>query len=139
METCKDIKVNGYGAVASANEDALEQYYLVRWTGLPFTLQEETALWGYDEPAGAGAEVCEAIVQERLHSCPGWWQTPQSHPGKSIKVRLSVVFVIKGNVIVEHAQANGLMPPRKRGIEFNLHNLKIVDGIQVDEILKGGN
>ena len=38
------IEIGGYGAVATADEDSLEGYYLVEFLGLPYTDQETGAL-----------------------------------------------------------------------------------------------
>ena len=73
MEACKDIKI--MSMVPLQPRMRTQSYLLTQWKGLPFTLQAGAAVWGYSDEVGllapVGEGVCEAIIQERVHGCPG--------------------------------------------------------------------
>ena len=59
----KLAKVNNYGAFLTANNNISSDYYVVRWTTLPYTLQNATSLGMYSPPLmlKAGELVSDAI------------------------------------------------------------------------------
>ena len=68
-----------FGIIECDCDDAKDQALLVKWTCLPFALQEDTVIRGCgDEPMEAGTTVVEGIVYPYLSGNPYWFQRPNT-------------------------------------------------------------
>ena len=84
---------------------------LVKWTGLPFSLQEETVISGCKEPMEAGTTVVEGIVYPYLSGNPYWFQRPKTTRGKKeVKELFWIQHVARGKVGVSKGQLGINMP-----------------------------
>jgi len=60
---CEQIQEHGYGAIDTiATDECPEGFYLVQWTGLPYTLQQDTVCYDSTPPLKlkSGEMVCKA-------------------------------------------------------------------------------
>jgi hypothetical protein len=66
-----EIEENKIGAVSTVDEE----YYLIKWTHLPYRMDGDRFLTEYDPPIHVkdGELVCEGLYLEGLHRAKGWF------------------------------------------------------------------
>jgi hypothetical protein len=60
------IESSGYGAVMTEDK-AIHGYYLVQWTSMPYTLQEET------DEFKVGEHICDATYLNPVGQARNWY------------------------------------------------------------------
>ena len=96
---------------AHKSQDAPEGFYLVRWTGEPYTLQERTVVHGVGE-LDAGYLVCEGYYYDRIAQATRWYEPPDFSPSNPPDKKLFwVQHVLEGDLEVKHAQPSGTFVP----------------------------
>ena len=116
LEMSLGIKKGKYGAYnCEKDPKAPEGYYVVKWTGEPFALEEPATVEGF--PAGkmdVGTVVCEGQYMYRVMGAPLWYQTLQSAKedkgmrGYDQEKRLfRVQFVLDPDIAVENHRKKG--------------------------------
>ena len=66
-----DIKVDGFGAIDTDHQEATDGYYVVKWTGMPYPLQEEALVEHCEYPMKPGTLVCKAMCWDRVSYAKG--------------------------------------------------------------------
>jgi hypothetical protein len=66
-----EIIENKIGAVSTVDNN----YYLVKWTSLPYRMDGDRMLTEYDQPIHVkdGEQVCKGVYLEGLHRAKGWF------------------------------------------------------------------
>ena len=75
------VVLGGFGTIMTNVED-ISGYYLVQWTGVPYTLQEEVQLTEYNPAVimGVGELVCDAKYLYAVPLAKQWFtQPPRDH------------------------------------------------------------
>ena len=103
-----------FGIVGVVGNDAKDGALLVKWTGLPFSLQEETVISGCKEPMEAGTTVVEGIVYPYLNGNPYWYQSPKSTSRKKVaKELLWIQHVVMGKIGVKPGEQGTVEAPHR--------------------------
>jgi hypothetical protein len=71
-----DIKVDGFGAIDTDDQEATDGYFVVKWTGKPYPLQEEALVEHCEYPMKPGTLVCKGICWDRVSYAKGWYEPP---------------------------------------------------------------
>jgi hypothetical protein len=66
-----EIEDGGYGAIDT--DHAQDGYYLIRWVGEPYALDEPTKVEGCPQPMPKGTMVCNGKYLTRLTRSPHWF------------------------------------------------------------------
>ena len=67
------VQVNGYGAI-SVNDKAANNFYIVNFTSIPYTPQEDVEPYG--NQLASGDIVCNAIYKSPGHHKPKFYVGP---------------------------------------------------------------
>jgi hypothetical protein len=68
--------------------EATDGYFVVKWTGRPYPLQEEALVEHCEYPMKAGTLVCKAICWDRVSYAEGWYEPPLDRPRHRPEERL---------------------------------------------------
>jgi hypothetical protein len=74
----KQLKVGLFGAIGC--DDPAEGFFLSQWKSQPYTVQEETKVFG-GITVPAGSVVVEAQIYNSIPHNPGWFEPPEWTPG----------------------------------------------------------
>jgi hypothetical protein len=108
------IQKGKFGAINSDEGDAPDGFYMVTWTGTPYTLQEPAIVDCCDEGMmPAGTIVCEGIYWTRVPFAKGWYEPPP--PLKPTKYLFWIQHVLKGHIQLEPYKA-GVRAPTTSGM-----------------------
>jgi hypothetical protein len=103
------IQKGKFGAINSDEGDAPDGFYMVTWTGTPYTLQEPAIVDCCDEGMmPAGTIVCEGIYWTRVPFAKGWYEPPP--PLKPTKYLFWIQHVLKGHIQLEPYKAGVRVP-----------------------------
>jgi hypothetical protein len=102
-----EIKEGQCGAFSTEDPDA-DGYYLVKWLGAPYPLEESCLLTEYEPPifVPEGELVCDAAYFNKVPRAPQWYTLSSN----TTKVRLCQVLVADVN-LVEESTANAITLP----------------------------
>ena len=89
----QDIKVGGYGAMAV--DEGVNGYYIVRWTGEPYILQERVVFTEYEPPMilEPGELVCDAEYLNAVGNSKYWYTHPVDEEGKRVSLKTTVRLI----------------------------------------------
>ena len=113
-ELSQFIKPGNFGAVNCEEDPAApEGYYIVKWTGEPYVLQEPAMVEGFNAgPMQEGTLVCEGEYFHRVPGAPRWYQSNKSfHQDRSMRLEETKLFrvqwVLDPDIAMEnHRKAN---------------------------------
>ena len=117
--------------------DAKDKALLVKWTCLPFALQEDTVIRGCgDEPMEAGTTVVEGIVYPYLSGNPYWFQRPKTtRSKKEVKELFWIQHVARGKVGVTKGQQGINMPTQNTTNITDWNRLQPQDLIKISDTI----
>ena len=80
----ESIKIDGVGAFMTGDPDA-DGYYIIQWTSIPYTLQEDQMLDEYDPPLVIPHSelVCEAKFWEKVPQAQQWYYLMEGDNAKT--------------------------------------------------------
>ena len=107
------IKKGGYGAIdAQQGTDAPDGFYVVRWTGEPFTLQEPAAVEGCSDKMPAGTWVCRGRYLDPVKRNRFWYlEVPTQE-----KLLMRLKYVVHPDIQMEPFVDPTNKPPNMTGL-----------------------
>jgi hypothetical protein len=87
-----DVVISGYGAIATADAEARDGFWIIEWTSEPYTCQD------------TGMLVCDGFYSNEIPRCPKWW-TPSN---QAVTVRL--VNIVMADVNMDKIEEGRNMP-----------------------------
>ena len=71
MHVANEVAVDGYGALATNDNNVKVGYYIIKWTSTPYPLQTDTKVNTFNPPLvlKAGEMVCNAVYLNAVPNC----------------------------------------------------------------------
>lgn len=106
-----NIASNNFGAIETADPEATDGYYLIKWIGDPYTLQEDTYVEGYKKgKLPAGSTVCRGVYFFEVAGARKWYCPPPIVTDNHKKI-FPIRYVVNTNVQVFSIGENGATLP----------------------------
>ena len=127
MHIANEVVVNGYGALATNDNNIKVGYYILQWTSTPYPLQEDISVNTFNPPLmlKAGEIVCDAVYLNAVPNCKLVY-THSDHDSLSTKVLLQ--HVVDANVEMTKLTKKDDLPKNMRKV---YNEIKQLDAVMV--------
>ena len=125
MHIANEVAINGYGALATNDNNVKVGYYIIQWTSTPYPLQQDTTIDTFDPPLElkAGDMVCNAMYLNAVPHC----KLLYTHSNKkTLSTIVLIQHVVDANITMKKLTKRDDLPKNMRRFYQDIKNLNAV-------------
>ena len=125
MHVANEIAVDGYGALATNDNNVKVGYYIIKWTSTPYPLQCDTNIDTFNPPLvlKAGEMVCDAVYLNAVPNC----KLVYTHSdAESLATKVLLQHIVDANIEMKKLSSKDDLPKNMRKLYRNIKKLDAV-------------